>query len=305
MNIEDSQDKNVSMTIGQRLRQAREQRGLTQQAVAERLCLKITTIRDIEDDNISTDLTSTFTRGYIRSYGKLFNLPEEDLLPMLDDTISGHVANVVKMQSFSLGKRRKKRDSWLMRFTWLVVAVVLGLTGVWWWQTYRAQQEEIATMAVESSAQLFPQNTERSIPLTDIHEGKGKSAPLITPDINDPSAIPVAPPSTVIAAPTETTTSVSEKVNTVEPLPPAIETNALVMSFSADCWVQVIDASGKLLVSGIKKSGDQLSLIGKPPYKLTIGAPAAVTLLEFQGKQINLSEFTRSNRIARLTVPSR
>ncbi|MEM8267157.1 cytoskeleton protein RodZ, partial [Morganella morganii] len=40
MNTEASQDKTVSMTTGQRLRQAREQLGLSQQTVAERLCLK-------------------------------------------------------------------------------------------------------------------------------------------------------------------------------------------------------------------------------------------------------------------------
>lgn len=41
-----------------------------------------------------------------------------------------------------------------MMFTWLVVFVVIGLTGSWWWQNHKAQQEDIATMANESSAQL-------------------------------------------------------------------------------------------------------------------------------------------------------
>jgi cytoskeleton protein RodZ len=48
------------------------------------------------------------------------------------------------MQSFSLGKRRKKRDGWLMSFTWLVLFVVIGLSGAWWWQDHKAQQEEIS-----------------------------------------------------------------------------------------------------------------------------------------------------------------
>jgi cytoskeleton protein RodZ len=32
-----------------------------------------------------------------------------------------------------------------MSFTWLVLFVVIGLTGAWWW--HKAQQEEITTMA--------------------------------------------------------------------------------------------------------------------------------------------------------------
>ncbi len=158
MNTEASQDKTVSMTTGQRLRQAREQLGLSQQTVAERLCLKMSTVRDIEEDSVSADLASTFVRGYIRSYAKLVHLPEDELLPMLAKQAPLKMAKVAPMQSFSLGKRRKKRDGWLMSFTWLIVFVVIGLTGAWWWQNHKAQQEEIATMADQSSAQLSQNN---------------------------------------------------------------------------------------------------------------------------------------------------
>lgn len=70
------------------------------------------------------------------------------------------------MQSFSLGKRRKKRDGWLMTFTWLVLFVVVGLTGAWWWQNHKAQQEEITTMADQSSAELNAgKDSAQSVPL--------------------------------------------------------------------------------------------------------------------------------------------
>jgi cytoskeleton protein RodZ len=51
--------------------------------VAERLCLKVSTVRDIEDDKAPADLASTFLRGYIRSYARLVHIPEEELLPMM------------------------------------------------------------------------------------------------------------------------------------------------------------------------------------------------------------------------------
>ncbi|VTR61037.1 Cytoskeleton protein rodZ [Serratia fonticola] len=77
--------------------------------------------------------------------------------------------------------------------------------------------------------------------------------------------------------------------------------NGLVMDFSGDCWVQVVDATGKSLVSGIQKSGSRLNLAGKAPFKLTLGAPASVQV-QFQGKPVDLSRFVKSNRVARLTV---
>jgi cytoskeleton protein RodZ len=154
MNTEATQDHQEANTTGARLRHAREQLGLSQQAVAERLCLKVSTVRDIEDDKAPADLASTFLRGYIRSYARLVHIPEEELLPMMAKQAPIRAAKVAPMQSFSLGKRRKKRDGWLMSFTWLVLFVVIGLSGAWWWQDHKAQQEEISTMADQSSAEL-------------------------------------------------------------------------------------------------------------------------------------------------------
>lgn len=324
MNTEASQDKTVSMTTGQRLRQAREHLGLSQQAVAERLCLKMSTVRDIEEDHLSADLASTFVRGYIRSYAKLVRLPEDELLPMLAKQAPLKVAKVAPMQSFSLGKRRKKRDGWLMSFTWLIVFVVVGLTGAWWWQNHKAQQEEIATMADQSSAQLSQNNEGQSVPLTD--SNADNSAPLAD-NGSTPVDIGVAPAQQATPAPAATGSETAQQPAVVSPsqtplpestpaapaaqasLPtgeaglaaPAVDPNALVMAFSADCWLQVTDASGKTLYSGSQKSGGKLSLAGTAPYKLTIGAPAAVQI-QYQGKPVDLSRFVKSNRVARLTV---
>ncbi|MEE4407766.1 MULTISPECIES: cytoskeleton protein RodZ [unclassified Serratia (in: enterobacteria)] len=324
MNTEASQDKTVSMTTGQRLRQAREQLGLSQQAVAERLCLKMSTVRDIEEDNLSADLASTFVRGYIRSYAKLVHLPEDELLPMLAKQAPLKVAKVAPMQSFSLGKRRKKRDGWLMSFTWLIVFVVVGLTGAWWWQNHKAQQEEIATMADQSSAQLSQNNEGQSVPLTD---SNADNSALLADNGSTPVDTGVAPAQQAAPAPAATGSETAQQPAVVSPsqaplpetapaaptaqapLPtgeaglaaPAEDPNALVMNFSSDCWLQVSDASGKTLFSGTQKSGGKLNLVGTAPYKLTIGAPAAVQI-QYQGKPVDLSRFVKSNRVARLTI---
>lgn len=316
MNTEASQDKAVSMTTGERLRQAREQLGMSQQVVAERLCLKMSTVRDIEEDNISADLASTFVRGYIRSYAKLVHVPEEELLPMLAKQAPLKAAKVAPMQSFSLGKRRKKRDGWLMSFTWLIGFVVVGLTGAWWWQNHKAQQDEIATMAVQSSAQLS-QGEGQSIPLNDDNadtstppadDGSSNAQP---PASDNGTAQAQAPSATAqqpaVVAPSQAAIPAPAAPAAPEPAAPVAESgaaadlNALVMDFSADCWLQVTDASGKTLFSGIQKSGGKLSLNGTAPYKLTIGAPAAVQI-QYQGKPVDLSRFIKSNRVARLTV---
>lgn len=326
MNTEATHDQNAALSTGVRLRNAREQLGLSQQAVAERLCLKVSTVRDIEEDKAPADLASTFLRGYIRSYAKLVHIPEDELLPMMEKQAPVRAAKVAPMQSFSLGKRRKKRDGWLMSFTWLVLFVVVGLTGAWWWQNHKAQQEEITTMADQSSAELNQTNGAQSVPLST--EGAASSSEPQTAATSAPASEPA--PASEATANTAPATQAQDQNAVVSPsqanvdtapaatasaenpaatLPtdpagtaaPAVDPNALVMNFTADCWLEVTDATGKKLFSGLQRKDGTLNLTGQAPYKLKIGAPAAVQI-QYQGKPVDLSRFIRTNQVARLTV---
>ncbi|MGU9868421.1 cytoskeleton protein RodZ [Kluyvera ascorbata] len=329
MNTETNHDQQEAQTTGVRLRNAREQLGLSQQAVAERLCLKVSTVRDIEEDKAPAELASTFLRGYIRSYARLVHIPEEELLPMMEKQAPVRAAKVAPMQTFSLGKRRKKRDGWLMSFTWLVLFVVVGLTVAWWWQNHKAQQEEISTMADQSSVELKASgNDSQDIPLNT--GADNTQAPATTDTATTPDTATAAP-TDAAPAPTTAPTATAQNNAVVAPsqanvdgtaaqttapqtaapsaLPtdpaqtaaPVADANALVMNFSADCWLEVTDATGKKLFSGLQRKGGNLNLSGQAPYKLKIGAPAAVQI-EYQGKPVDLSRFIRTNQVARLTV---
>lgn len=334
MNTEATQENSALHSTGERLRLAREQMGLTQQNVAERLCLKLSTVRDIEEDKSPADLASTFLRGYIRSYARLVHIPEEELLPMMAKQTPVRAAKIEPMQSFSLGKRRKKRDGWLMIFTWLVVFVVVGLTGAWLWQNHKASQDDLVPMTDQNSSSG---DNGQSIPLG---ESSGDSTAPAAPDESNTttsnsvastpaSAAPAAsasnsataaqqdtnsnavvspsqaPVENTAAAPAATqsgtSTSPQMPVGAAAVSEPAADPNAVVMTFNADCWLEVSDATGKKLFSGIQRSGGKLSLAGTPPYRLKIGAPSAVQV-QYQNQPVDLSRFIRNNQVARLTL---
>ncbi|EOC0208132.1 cytoskeleton protein RodZ [Cronobacter dublinensis] len=330
MNTEATHEENAPHTTGERLRLAREQLGLSQQVVAERLCLKVSTVRDIEEDNAPADLASTFLRGYIRSYARLVHVPEEELLPMLAKQAPVRTAQVAPMQTYALGKSRKKRDGWLMSFTWLVLFVVVGLTGAWWWQNHKAQQEEISTMADQSSAELsqnaasspqsVPLNTdtpadasqEQATPPADLPSGDAQATATAA---NTPQPTPMPSPTTasqqpVVVPPSQASTdTAAQQQNAAQSQLPvgqastaaAANGNALVMNFTADCWLEVTDATGKKLFSGLQRKDTNLNLTGEAPYRLKIGAPSAVQI-QYQGKPVDLSRFIRTNQVARLTL---
>ncbi|WP_031279394.1 MULTISPECIES: cytoskeleton protein RodZ [Pantoea] len=337
MNTEATQENSAVHSTGERLRLAREQMGLTQQNVAERLCLKLSTVRDIEEDKSPADLASTFLRGYIRSYARLVHVPEDDLLPMMAKQAPVRAAKIEPMQSFSLGKRRKKRDGWLMIFTWLVIFVVVGLTGAWWWQNHKASQADLVSMADQNGSSS---DNSQSIPLGDnsadstadsdtnaagtpIDTGAGavstpdnagstNTAPAATSSntatssdnaVVSPSQAPIdnAPPAATSPAPANSVPAGSMPTGTAAVSQPAGDPNAVVMNFKADCWLEVTDATGKKLFSGLQRSGGKLSLSGTAPYRLKIGAPGAVDV-QYQNQPVDLSRFIRNNQVARLTL---
>lgn len=331
MNTEATHDQNAPLSAGQRLRNAREQLGLSQQTVAERLCLKVSTVRQIEEDNLPSDLAATFLRGYIRSYARIVHIPEEELLPAVKKEEPFRPAKVNTVQGMPLGKRRKKRDGWLWSFTFLVLFVVIGLTGTWWWQNHKAQQDEITSMADDSSARLNADNSQ-PVDLNNTDSNTGGDIALSTPaDVpstpepttQDIASSPLTPPAPeqnnvvspsqmpdvsaqndpaaaiVSQAPSETETQMASDPGETPQTP--VDNNALVMNFNADCWLEVIDATGKTLFSGMQRKDGHLNLTGQAPYRLKIGAPAAVEI-QYQGKTVDLSRFIRASQVARLTL---
>ncbi|SEQ84913.1 cytoskeleton protein RodZ [Rosenbergiella nectarea] len=331
MNTEANQDT-IKKSTGERLRQAREAKGMTQQNVAARLCLKLSTVRDIEDDKAPAELAATFLRGYIRSYARLVQIPEAELLPEAIQHAPIRPANITPMQNYSLNSRRsrKKRDGLLTTFTWLIIFVVVGLTVAWWWQNHKAAQSELTNSV--STQDNEGTGTSQSIPLSTDPSSQQATQSESQPAANDAQPEPAAQPEataqastapandTSVTAPATSSTTPAQTssttntpaVSTSLPAQPATPTadnaqqapsspDALTLQFTGDCWLEVSDASGKKLFSGLQHSGGALNLTGKLPYHLKIGAPASVSA-QFRGQPVDLSRFVHRNQVARLNV---
>ncbi|MGL5727889.1 MAG: RodZ domain-containing protein, partial [Plesiomonas sp.] len=110
-------------------------------------------------------------------------------------------------------------------------------------------------------------------------------------DINgQPVSLPEATNGTASASP-ETVAATTE-----------IATTGLQLRFTGDCWLEIKDATGKKLTSGLQKQGATLTLSGTEPYRLTIGAPASVSL-DYNGKPVDLRRYAASGRVARFSLP--
>lgn len=66
------------------------------------------------------------------------------------------------------------------------------------------------------------------------------------------------------------------------------------MNFVADCWTQVTDATGKVLYSGLKRSGENLQVSGKPPLSIRLGVANAAQVT-YNGQAVDVAPFTKGN----------
>lgn len=303
MNIDAPKELTPLAEIGRRLGEARESLNLSQQVVAEQLRLKVTTVRELEEGLNPLGLAPTFIRGYIRSYAKLVQIPEEELIALLPSVLGDkNIVESNRIKGFTLGKPRKKLDRWLMMFTWMILFVVLGLTGAWWWENHKAQQNETTSVSEQNQIAIPVQQQQ---PETTGQPAVSDPAQNILPTQN---ALPAnnSLSNAVQGTPTleqavAAQIAENEASNGTATAVMATDSNDINMTFTADCWVEVIDARGKNLYSGLQRKGGKMSLTGQAPYRVKLGAPAGVDIV-YKGKKVDLTQYKNANRTARLTL---
>lgn len=300
----DSQDDSQAVGPGQLLRNAREQLGWTREQVASRIHLRLTLIAEIESDSYNKHTSHTFIRGYLRTYAKLVGIPEQTILAAYDKLGLTPPDNI-DMQSFSRRSRQQANDSRLKVVTWLVILVLVALSIAWWWQsTARRSAGDDALAATEmGTTGNMPSVNASSVDVADPVLPVVSEAVAIAVDPVVSGAVTAAP--AVVETSAAVTTDASAPVETAAPADEATtepgKVPQLKLSFTADCWLDVKDANGKTLFSGLKKANDELVLEGPEPLKFIVGAPMAVNL-EYQGKSFDMSRYN-NGRTARFSLP--
>ena len=298
------------LEAGTILKNRRESLGLTQQQVSSRLKLRVSLIQQIEDNQFDSDQVATFMRGYVRSYAKYVNLDEKVVLEALDH--AGDVQHQEQeMMSFSRKTKTEKHNSRIMLLTWSIFAVIAGISSLWWWQNQQQDTLSQSFLAEETAEEVVVDDLSDDQLTTSLDLIEAETPVVEAPQVVDSEVMADAS----VATETMEADVDPEAEVTAEPVVAAVETeaaepevvtpepvsNELVMQFSSDCWIQVKDATGRTLSTGIKKAGQSLNLSGETPYKVVIGAPEAVSMT-FASEPVDLSGYT-SGKVARITLP--
>jgi len=140
---------------GAMLKAAREKQGLSREEVADQLHLRFTIIKDLEEDQYATDISATFTKGYLKLYSKLLGIDEEQVLSAYQQ-LGTQEKEPAKLQSFSQKVARQASDQRLMWVTYFVLILVLAGVIAWWIQ----QDDTSLSNFIDRNVSAATQNNE-------------------------------------------------------------------------------------------------------------------------------------------------
>lgn len=308
---------------GDTLRKGRESKNWSLTDVASRLNLTVASLNNVETGAFEKLPGNTFARGYIRAYAKLLGLDQTALVQQFDQFTGtdSHGSNV-----HSLGRIEEpvRLSHNILRIVSLLLLVVLVGAGFFWWQDQASQRgkdpvatniEHVEVESADGTTQIHPLDEPEDQAVAENH-GTTSSLPLPagnqTADVAPAVPAVVAPAPSSVAAPTHvvpvtptttmaptpaTTAPVATPATPAAPVPGAGLVN---LTYTADCWTQVTDGNGKVLLSGVKRKGENLDVSGKPPLTLRLGFARGVAVT-YNGQAVDLAPYS-SGETARLKL---
>ena len=325
---------------GHLLREAREERGYSQKEVARDLHLTSKVIDALEESNFDIISSSLFARGYIRSYARHLGLDGQALVAEFDAIYGVPNQNKKPMPGVhQLGQQSKPGDTWVKLIS-IIFVIGLVVASVLWWQHQNGGSmlqrlnkvtlsDTAADLVVESLGEddnssdmgLLAANpsevgttvsddqtaaTEAPVQALDVAEivaGKPVVTALteavsVSPEMSDVSDSSALNPE-IIAVPAVAQTEESTGAADVAALGP--NEALLMMAFDKDCWVEIKDGNGKMVLSDLYASGSTIEQVVTAPIEILLGRSSGVAQMTFNGEVIDLKPHTRKD-IARLTL---
>jgi len=274
-------------SIGQILRDAREAQGMTLEEAAARLRLMQRQIVAMEADEFESLGQPVFARGFVRNYSRLLGLEPKVLL--------AHMEGAPAEPAVVSYVEPPPAHSWLGS-PWLILLLLGGVFAVtvpvvlYWWLN---EGEDDVVSRVPAAVQVDPV----ALPLAGpVAEPAEIAAPVVEPEPASLAAPkePAAPAPELTAAPASGSgevgaASASSALNGV-----------LNLEFGAESWVEIKDASGRMLHRQLNPAGSRVSVRGQPPFELVIGN-AAQARMTYNGRPIDLTPFIGTT-VARFTL---
>lgn len=273
--------ENSELSVGQVLREARKAQGFTLEDVAMRLRLMQRQVEAMEADDFESLGQAVFARGFVSNYARLLGLAPEALLSRMQGAPAAPaaVSNAVAPPPHSW-----LSSPWLILLLLGLLVVVAVPVMLYLWLNSEGD--------AELPAQVPSAALSRSVPVPD-------AVPDAVPGAG--AALPETAPDSA-AGTTESAEAASAEPASAEGATPKAEAgkSVLHLEFGDESWVEIKDASGRMLHRQLNLPASSADVRGQPPFDVVIGN-AAQARITYNGRPIDLKPFT-DGTVARFTL---
>jgi cytoskeleton protein RodZ len=286
----------VEPHVGEKLRLAREARGITALDIAHTLKLGPRQVAALEAGDWPSLPGNTFVRGFVRNYARIVQVDSAPLMAQLDGSLEKLVSNLsvpdmppAPMPQSGVASRRDRA----VALSGVLLVVVAALAYFLmpndlsaWRESAQglldslARNEEPAAQVSAPAEPVFP-------PGTTPQQIMNPQAQLPT-EASSTEAAPVPNVAVLVPAPVE-----------VKPAP-AIIAPQLRFVFDKESWLEVRDRDNRQIFSQRVVAGTEQTLTGQGPLSLVIGYAPGVRVY-WHGEIVDLAPHTRGE-VARLVL---
>lgn len=305
--------------VGERLREAREARGMTVGDIAQTLKLGSRQVEALEAGRWEVLPGPTFIRGFVRNYARLVQLDPVPMMAILDRVLEKPVARLDVPESRpatmpSSGRGLSRRDRNVVLFGAGLVVLAAGV--------YFLMPNDLSALR-EDIQSLVNSLSRKDQPAGESAQTNAAPEPVFPPgttpqQVMNPQAMvpaenvppPVAPPVSEPVAPAAPVNGAAQPATPPAPpasAPPPATPSAsaatapqLRFVFDKDSWLEVRDRNNKVVFSQRLTAGAEQSLTGNGPLSVVVGyAPGAH--LYWRGQPVDLAPHTKGD-VARLVL---
>jgi cytoskeleton protein RodZ len=245
---------------GSKLKAERERRGLSAQKAADEMHLDRWVIDALETDDYQRIGPTVYAKGHLKKYAALLGLPTAEILAGFESRAPSRAEAPAAGPSMLLSTRDDSPSAGRLTLikigTGAAIAVAIGLL---WWRPWHPHAKVPSAVPPAASVQAAPADK----PMESAILSDASAAP-VTPEAATP--IPAADPGTAIGTDAP-----------AAPVPGAGRAR-LRLSFSADSWVDIHDASGKRTFAGNGLANSVKTISGAAPLRVYLGVGSGVQL---------------------------
>jgi cytoskeleton protein RodZ len=250
-------------SLGARLKAERERKGFSTQKAADQLHLDAWVIEALESGDYARIGPSVYGKGHLKRYAGLLGLPADEIIGAYE---TRRAAPVEAAQAPALRMRaaetQDRAPPWSTVAGVAVISVLVAAAAALWWRPWHARRTAATSAAPASSASVTPEGI-----------GAPKAAGVESADVADGTPPGGAPAVTAAAGAVVD----SAAAGGTEPVP-GLGHARLRLSFSADSWVEVRDASGRRLFAGRGHANSVKTIAGAAPMRVYLGFASGVQL---------------------------